>query len=386
MKSHERVKAHILKNAKLGRYRVGEKIDSIRTIARVTKVSTLTVSRAVQELADEGVLRTENGRGCFLTSPSDRKTKQHTAQRVIGAKRAKATDKRIIGMLLSGGSVGAVGGMQHVCFESMQRTLFDHRYSVLLLRGYHSDKRAYPFVPPEELPLEDLSGLVVIGIYDLPYIAELNEVGFPVVALDVDATPVFADSVVMDHAGSAAAMVKKLHALGSRRIAFCGGPLHPRKGKYRFYYDPSAPERLTGWRVGMVSCGLEPRDEWVWETSTRTEHRIMTLLERRMLARDRPDAVVTEFPEKALQALKKHSLDGRVRVAGWHPGDTQPAFDEIDVVARCELSRMAAAGTQLLLRRLKGDSEQIHRKVIGLEIEARSSGRGKGPRQSTRGH
>jgi DNA-binding LacI/PurR family transcriptional regulator len=232
-------------------------------------------------------------------------------------------------------------------------------------------------VPPEELPLEDLSGLVVMGIYDLPYIAEVNAIGFPVVALDVDATPVFADSVVMDHAGSAAAMVQRLHAMGARRIAFCGGPFRPRKGKYRFYYDPSAHERRIGWRVGMADRGLESRDDWVWETSARTANRISTIMERRLLSRGRPDAVLTEFPDLAVRAMRKLGMaDGRVKVAGWHPGHDAPELDDVSVLARCDFRDMARAGTGLLLRRLKGDSDQIRRKVVPLEITVRAAKRG----------
>jgi len=60
----DRIAARILD----GSFNEGEAIPSVRTVAAESKINHLTVSKAYQELVDEGVLEMMRGRGMFVVA------------------------------------------------------------------------------------------------------------------------------------------------------------------------------------------------------------------------------------------------------------------------------------------------------------------------------
>ncbi len=60
----EQIKGRVL----VGDWPQGFKLPSIREMAVATKVSVITVKRAYQELENEGVIITQQGKGSFITS------------------------------------------------------------------------------------------------------------------------------------------------------------------------------------------------------------------------------------------------------------------------------------------------------------------------------
>lgn len=360
MNSRDAVKGYILRNIRSGRYRMGEKIETIREIARGSNVSAPTVARAIHELVDAGLLRTEHGRGCFLVGTN---LEEHEAPR---------PDRTgIVGLLLPFGANSSMDAAMTEGFSAIQQRLFTEQFNVLLLRGIYNDRRDYPFIPPKELPLKELSGLLVLGIYDHLYLSELNALGIPVVAMDVDASNVLVDSVALDHVGSAADMIQKLYDGGARRIAFLGGPLKARRGPKRWYYDPCAPERLIGWRAGLARCGLEAPEDLVWEVAYRQRPQIRAVLESRLTADTAPDAILTEFPGEVSEHLVRIGVSNQVKVACW---DSKPVSNgplQPDVVAVCDYRSLGTAGVDVLVRRLRGDSECVQKELISPIIQVR---------------
>lgn len=355
-RSHLQVKRYIVDQIRQGHYKVGDRIDTIRSIASANGVSTVTVSRAIQELAGEGVLRTEQGSGCYLLKGDIK----------------RPINSGTIGLILPMASESTMDGWLLQCFLAIQNGMFTSRSNVLLFRGLYSTASEYPFVPPSSLPVSYLKGLMVCGLYDMGYIAELRELGLPLVALDMDATTLLAvDSVTFDQTVSASQLVKKLHHLGARRIAFFGGPFQV-DPQDRFYFDPCAKDRLEGWRAGMVACGLEPREELVWGTRKRTNDCFMAVLRERLDAGPLPDAIVTEFPEEVKRELEQRGLnDGGILVAGWEDGASPEGH--ADIAARIRPKDMGRLGANMLLRRLANPSIEAELKRVSLDIVVREA-------------
>ncbi|OGV33068.1 MAG: hypothetical protein A2020_07915 [Lentisphaerae bacterium GWF2_45_14] len=74
MNKYQRTIEAELKQIRLGKKRVGAKIDSIRSLARQYSISLSTVVRVVNELKNLGVIEAKPGSGCFVarTEPEER--------------------------------------------------------------------------------------------------------------------------------------------------------------------------------------------------------------------------------------------------------------------------------------------------------------------------
>lgn len=72
----------IKKGAAQGRYPCGEKLPSVRDMAKEMRVNPNTMSRAYMELEREGFITTRRGEGSFITdSPGRITTEKHTLAR-----------------------------------------------------------------------------------------------------------------------------------------------------------------------------------------------------------------------------------------------------------------------------------------------------------------
>ena len=63
---YEQIKTQIRDAVLSGELKAGEALPSLRKLAKELRVSVLTVTRAYNELADEGVVRNVQGKGCFV--------------------------------------------------------------------------------------------------------------------------------------------------------------------------------------------------------------------------------------------------------------------------------------------------------------------------------
>lgn len=63
---YEQIKEAIKKEIVTGSLRAGEKLPSVRSLARDLKISILTVKKAYDELVEEGFIETRQGLGSFV--------------------------------------------------------------------------------------------------------------------------------------------------------------------------------------------------------------------------------------------------------------------------------------------------------------------------------
>ena len=73
---YEQIKTQIRASVLTGELKAGEALPSLRKLAKELRVSVLTVTRAYNELADEGIVQNVQGKGCFVMDHGNEVMKQ----------------------------------------------------------------------------------------------------------------------------------------------------------------------------------------------------------------------------------------------------------------------------------------------------------------------
>lgn len=180
----------------------------------------------------------------------------------------------------------------------------------LLLSGSHADREEMRAVVQAVRGLVD--GLIVMSpdLEPSALVADLPP-GLPVVMLNskVGGHP----SVTIDNSGGARDVVKHLHALGHRRIAFINGPMH----------NADAEQRRRGYRTAMSALGLDALEC----PGTFTEESGFEAGKSLISGRKRPTAVFAANDSMAIGALSAF-LEAGLRI----PEDVAlVGFDDIPI-------------------------------------------------------
>jgi DNA-binding LacI/PurR family transcriptional regulator len=177
------------------------------------------------------------------------------------------------------------------------------------------------YIQIEDIIERQLEALLVLGIYDNRFLAELSSVQQGVIVLDLDAVDIGVDSVSFDHIGSGIAMVQHFYTMGKRRIAFVGRPIAPPKpAQFQRNYDSCGRERYEGYLAGLRACGLKPEESLIKITSGDSGV-VQTAVEELIALAEPPDAVVAESPRNIIMYIKDAGLAEKIPVAGWAAED-----------------------------------------------------------------
>lgn len=93
---YEQIKNQIRSAVMSGELEAGEALPSLRKLAKELRVSVLTVTRAYNELADEGVVQNLQGKGTFVMDKGDElmrrqletQVRENLAEAILAAKAA----------------------------------------------------------------------------------------------------------------------------------------------------------------------------------------------------------------------------------------------------------------------------------------------------------
>ena len=101
---YEQIKNQIRAAILSGELQPGEALPSLRKLAKELRISVLTVTRAYNELADEGLVENMQGKGTFVMSRSSELMKQSARERIMQVfkqtcEAAKAADIELIDLL-----------------------------------------------------------------------------------------------------------------------------------------------------------------------------------------------------------------------------------------------------------------------------------------------
>jgi GntR family transcriptional regulator len=101
---YEQIKNQIRSAILSGELTAGEALPSLRTLARELHVSMLTITRAYNELGDEGLVENMQGKGTFVMAHGNELIKERARERIMQVLRqtitaAKAADIELIDLL-----------------------------------------------------------------------------------------------------------------------------------------------------------------------------------------------------------------------------------------------------------------------------------------------
>lgn len=101
---YEQIKNQIRSAIMSGELMAGEALPSLRKLAKELRVSVLTVTRAYNELADEGLVENVQGKGMFVMERGNELMKERARERIMDKLRevsieAKAADISLLDLL-----------------------------------------------------------------------------------------------------------------------------------------------------------------------------------------------------------------------------------------------------------------------------------------------
>lgn len=358
MNSTEAIKALILDQIRGRSYAPGQRLETLRKLAKRTQTTPPTVLRAVTQLVDEGHLRNDPGKGYFVDSPLAEPSERRNLIGILAGMR-QGQDPR-----------GSYAGRRLQEIQPFLQHMALQENRALLTIGGRTDEGPHaPFLSPDKLKPFRLQAMVVVGIYDARYLRDLSNAQAGVVVLDLDAADLGIDSVFMDHLASGLVMVRELHRRGARRIAFLGGPVTPPRPNQGNGpgYDACVRERFDGWRLGMRACGLAFDDPSLMAIPDRRDNPSVRRALRTLLANgNRPDAIVSDRPREAYLTLQEMGGDvSGIPVAGW--GSPEVWRSRGRQLELCSVGDYELAGpvlAEVLERRIERPSGPVQRRTF----------------------
>ena len=235
------IAARIRRKIALGGLTPGDALPTYRQLCKEYGVSLMTVRRAMQILADEGIVRGFPGKGTFVAQQAT----------VLGRKLAQ---------------IGLV-------FYGDRSTLFTRQYLSEILCGIlrktdglstdvriMSLRRESERVQPADVADSGVDGVLLLGVVNEDYIAAMARQDLPVVVVDNIPQAAKLDCVACENDQAARRIVDHLFQLGHRRIDYIDGrAADPMVGWEMVIETSDLRERREGYELAMRAHGLMPR-------------------------------------------------------------------------------------------------------------------------------
>ena len=217
-----------------GSITVGTKLPSDRELSRQYDIAVMTMSRALGELASQGVLERRVGAGTFVCNASSRKQELNRIGIVCHQP-----------ITLDGGFVS---------------TLLAELYSQA--RDYHFDLIQLIRAPEEyaeTMKSLNLSGLIVLSAPSekMPLLASMHADGMNLVQIGVWNKEQNTFSIGTDHVLVGRKAIKHMVSMGHRAIGFIASRM--KDG----HLHHSAEERIQGYKKGMWDASLPVNPDWI---------------------------------------------------------------------------------------------------------------------------
>ncbi len=333
---------------------------SVTTLARRLDVSTLTVRRDINALAEQGLLTRVHG-GATLRSTLD-----------VGARPSTAglPPRHTIGMV--------VPSLEYYwpAIVNGARSQAARLRASVLLRASTYDPRDNRRHVEALLKTPGLQGLIVApateGEAALDTLRWLDSLPVPVVLAERRVPPAAAtarlDSVGTDHAVGAALAVQHLHELGHTRI-----------GLFTQAGNPTGPALRLGWRSALESLGL-PVDVAVLDGIRFDEPGQDAAKDEALdLLRSTGTTAVIVLPDPQAIALQQHAIDRGLRVPHdlalvAYDDDVARFGDPAVTAVRPPKEYVGREAVSTLIARLEdAPGRPPHRVLLGPELHVRPS-------------
>lgn len=275
-------------------WKVGDRMPTYRALCRTLGASLLTVQRAMNDLAAEGIVYRLRSQGTYVAK---RVRPQHPQLSRVGV----VTHTSRMKLLEAGYLNEIMTGVLGVCEQE------GLDLNILSVVADGSD------IQPHEVAV-GADGIILLGIVNDDYIAALARERIPLVVTDYQTDKVPLDYVVCDNAMATCQVMEHLFELGHQRIIYLDGaatdPL--RTGSASVLVDDSdVVERRNAYLQAMAQRGLGDRAVVCQFLETAARKALLRSLQTSSAA-DRPTAVVAYSYDVAdffLAKIAKGGLD-----------------------------------------------------------------------------
>ena len=212
-----------------------------------------------------------------------------------------------------------------------------------------------------------VDGIVVVPAGgDHSYLLSERRHGTAFVFVDRPARFLDADTVASDNVGGATRAVLHLAAAGHRRIAYLGDDLR----------IATAEQRLRGYREGLLQLSVE-YDPAIVHSGVRGVDDAARIATELLESPDPPTAVFSAqnlVTIGVLRALRALDLHRRVALIGFDDILLADQLDPAVSVVAQDVPGLGRAASELLFRRLDGDSSPFEHVVLDVALVPRGSG------------
>lgn len=373
---YKQVREDLRRQIAAGHYQPGAQLPSEDEFIRSLGVSKITLVRALNDLARDGLIVRRHGRGSFVVDPADRPLLPGRNLRLglllqhsIGAnyKYMQTWERDMVDAMLREWGIPQT---EPEFFEGDSGTWAEWRAdlkgcTIQVIGEAMQVRHRHPSIA--QLREARLDGVLVLSITDEAWLNELLALRIPVVLLDFSYHVLAgrADVVYFDPFPGYQAVVRAFVARGLRRIHFVGGL------RYRPYDrtedqrsdpewddpakalpDPESVYRKAAWRIEMEAAGLaydHSQTHATWNAAGNPHLRSLARQLADLPSEQRPQAVVChglpqaeeillEFKERGLPMQAAGATSGYHQHLGW------PIF--------ADYQQMGRIGSRLLLQRL----------------------------------
>lgn len=334
-----------------GEIKNGSRMDSMRAIAKQEGASVTTVSKALDQLEKEGLLRKVARSGIFVQGDSDQAERKSKLIGLISPSMPHAAFTETIGQVIQPSLQGKIMKQQN-------------RFSVHCCKYHPNNQYLWDYVPAEEFGRCGLDGIITLGLFSSNYFAELVKLNIPICAFDVDVSDLGIDSVFFDNIKGAFELTRHLIEAGHKEILFIGGSLPGLHGDRTHQYDPCSVERATGYRLAMQALAPDLPCRMYHCRDSRTNEDTMQAIDRAL--EDAPGTtaavadVTTNHPEFERRNIVRAGFGAKPR-SGGPQGRTSTA-------ALCDFAAMEDLALETLNKRMANPFRPVERLLLELEI------------------
>jgi DNA-binding LacI/PurR family transcriptional regulator/DNA-binding transcriptional regulator YhcF (GntR family) len=314
---HAGVRESLRRMIATGEYAPGSKLPPENELPKKMRVSKITVVRALNDLAREGVIVRRRGSGSYVADPAQRplmpgrflKLGILMPHSVFADYRYGPQQNAVLNSILeSWGLADVVPEFPKVAEAEATRARWTSERRGCCVEVVGEEEKVLLKHPPLDYIREArFDGILSLSIVEEDWISELLKLGVPTVLMDYPNERFGqADQVFFDPFPGYCAAVREFVARGLRRIHFLGGLRHlpyptPADAKAdKDYYsphkalrDPDSHIRQSAWRQSMADAGIHVPPEWVhftWAEDKYAAELGMRLVE--LPAEQRPEAFV----------------------------------------------------------------------------------------------
>jgi len=292
-----------------GELKPGDKLPSERQLSDETKLSRVTVNKAISALVDEGLLYRKRGLGTFVADPGS----------VIGQARRIRTEN--VGVISSRGAFFSGEPFYSKILLGIEQEAHREDLHVLFSTVGSSEERPTSLIGA--LRKRKVDGIIVIGKIPLAYIEQIVVERTPFVLVDFESPRRIYPRVLIDNYQGVNLAIHHLASMAHEKIGLIGGPLDL----------PSLREREDAFHQALERYGCICMEGWNQPGSlsaTSGYQACKAILERS----EQPTAIFAANDEMAIGALKYCQEQG-IQV----PGDISLiGFDNIEWSDHCHPS------------------------------------------------